>query len=267
MLSKEALTDYGLEKIEILPGIEERWGLHQRALVEMRGETVDGSRREDCWPFGEGRYRDAKKSLRRELKQQLLLNQSVIGIDFGGGGGFEWSNLAEEFKELVMEKRLELVVTNLTLKPSEMTTREVSEWVTRFKKYDVPLDVIRRYEKQRGLVCFISSDLAELLGIFTENKSSLIYKGSVGLVHEDNVLSHSYIPEIEIPLIATLLAPGGVLFLGSSRAEFTNMGHNTDQVNQQIINGFQVGLENLASLSWLRKISGPQGYRVYQRIR
>lgn len=267
MLEKDlAVIRDSIGEIETLPGIEERWQLHLQAKASLRSAMAGGEGLLDTWPCGEGVYRAGRGTIKAELNRQFSYRQTVVTLDIGGGAGIEWTMLANHFSDYL--DRLKLIVTGMAFNPADQSPRKVAQWVAKGKRYDVSSDLMRIFESNQRKVNFVTADIYELLtGEFDCFGSMLPFVGHMALVHENMALAHSYIPELEIPALASLLAPNGVILIGSGRANFCNRLRMTDENHEQIKDGFFVGLNNLSQLPWLRKTSCPKGYKVaYARI-
>lgn len=192
------------------------------------------------------RLREKKKTGRKD---------PVLAVDFGGMFGASWCRLAANFENEIKAGELSLIVTNLAL--------DLPEWGSVQGLYSenqraLPIskgdaEVIDRY---RHLVTYISADAEEVMQRFG---------GKVDILHEDNAIMHSVIPEEDMQFLASALRNDGVLMMGSMEPE-THSYEDIPQMPQLVKSAFTQGLMALAALE-LHNVQSLRGiYRIFTRF-
>ncbi|MBI3384960.1 hypothetical protein HY030_02075 [Candidatus Gottesmanbacteria bacterium] len=178
--------------------------------------------------------------LAENLYQLLLLKKDkpVIAVDFGGGAGVSFIRLLaadslyrDEFKKAVVSDRLILVVTNLVDINDGLINKVMNErssytgaahllYYRTFneKRADLysqeELDFI---QSNQNHVRFVTADASELATLLVKSYSGkqLSLTKNIDLIHEENVIKHSQIPEIVLTILSSLLSDIGTFYHGS----------------------------------------------------
>lgn len=205
--------------------------------------------------------------LRRDLESSS--SDPVVVLDFGGGLGFSFGRLAGRYKKEIKESRLVLVVTNLDADKDKIFG-EFKKIKSQNSTVRIPGDVyakiLEEHESNMHLLNFLEASAGELrrATISLPNGIKLALAGRVDVVHEKLALAHSLKPEIDVPLLGSMLSERGILFLGSRRPT-TRMKFGGGKPQ-----AFKMGLDNLIKLGLVKDDSEEvelacPGYRVFSK--
>ncbi len=144
----------------------------------------------------------------------------VVFVDFGAGLGLSAIRIAASRRSLIESGRLKVIATNLAL---TLGNEEDSQGYTGIARilanndnYSRTKEEIDFIQQNQGLVTFLQSTATELteISVAQESGNDLTLLGNVDVVHEQMALTHSHIPDIDIPALGRLLGSEGTLILG-----------------------------------------------------
>lgn len=154
-------------------------------------------------------YKQINEVLTAKTKDRI--DSPVIALDLGGMYGIGSIKLAKAMEDLVRSGRVVFVVSNLTFNPGTMSKEDVKSFSgLNHSQYD------DFFLQNRELINFVMSDVEELKSIqlsLPNGKTQPLF-GYVDLIHEQNALGKSHLPDSDLPLLGRSLSSYGTFLLG-----------------------------------------------------